>query len=97
MIEFHTEHYAPVRLEHGDSVYFDSLMRHAFVTVGGGSEAVIVSVSLSDTRALWDGDEPWRPGLGRVEAGPPRQARDGGSRDVKTNVIKEANMHRKTQ
>jgi transcriptional regulator with XRE-family HTH domain len=33
-LEFHTEIYAPVRLEKGDSMYFDSGMAHAYVAVG---------------------------------------------------------------
>jgi transcriptional regulator with XRE-family HTH domain len=33
-LELHTEMYTPVRLERGDSVYFDSGMGHAYVAVG---------------------------------------------------------------
>ena len=33
-LELHTEAYTPVRLEQGDSVYFDSSMGHAYVAVG---------------------------------------------------------------
>ena len=33
-VELHTEHYSPVRLLPGDSVFFDSTMRHAYLTVG---------------------------------------------------------------
>ena len=32
-IEVHTEHYAPFRLEQGESAYFDSSMRHLYVSV----------------------------------------------------------------
>ena len=35
-IELHTDLYAPVRLETGDSIYFDSGMGHAYVAVGIG-------------------------------------------------------------
>lgn len=35
-IELHTEFYEPLRLETGDSAYFDSQMRHAFVSLGEG-------------------------------------------------------------
>lgn len=41
-IELHTDYYAPCRLESGDSVYFDSGMRHA-----------LVSVSEQDAEILW--------------------------------------------
>lgn len=44
-VELHMEHYAPVRLARGDSCYFDSTMRHAYVAVGG--EAVVLSICLS--------------------------------------------------
>lgn len=33
-LELHTELYAPVRLEVGDSIYFDSGMGHAYISVG---------------------------------------------------------------
>lgn len=33
-IELHTEFYEPLRLETGDSAYFDSQMRHTFVNLG---------------------------------------------------------------
>ncbi|WP_174278682.1 helix-turn-helix domain-containing protein [Sphingomonas bacterium] len=35
-LELHTALYTPVRLESGDSVYFDSAMGHAYVSVGDG-------------------------------------------------------------
>lgn len=41
-IELHTDYYAPARLEAGDSVYFDSGMRHA-----------VISVSEEDAVVLW--------------------------------------------
>ncbi len=50
-IELHTEHYAPITLEPGDSVYFDSLMRHAYVSVGDG-DARVASVSLARESGL---------------------------------------------
>lgn len=41
-VELHTDSYTPVRLETGDSVYFDSGMRHA-----------VISVSEEDAVVLW--------------------------------------------
>lgn len=35
-VELHTDVYAPLRLETGDSVYFDSTMRHAFLAAAPG-------------------------------------------------------------
>jgi transcriptional regulator with XRE-family HTH domain len=34
VLEFHTELYAPVTLEAGDAIYFDSGMGHAYISVG---------------------------------------------------------------
>lgn len=42
-IEVHTDHYAPRRLETGESVYIDLTMGHGFVAVGEG-EAVIACI-----------------------------------------------------
>lgn len=45
-VELHTEHYAPVLLEAGDSAYFDSRMKHCYVMSGEGP-ARIISVCLA--------------------------------------------------
>lgn len=36
-VELHSDLYAPLRLDQGDSVYFDSGMGHAYIAVGPGS------------------------------------------------------------
>ena len=43
-IEVHTEHYSAFRLERGESAYFDSSMRHLYVTVSK-DDARVLSVS----------------------------------------------------
>jgi transcriptional regulator with XRE-family HTH domain len=43
-IEIHTEHYAPFRLQRGESAYFDSSMRHVYISVSK-EEARVLSVS----------------------------------------------------
>lgn len=43
-IEIHTEHYAPFRLEGGESAYFDSSMRHIYLSIGE-EDARVLSVS----------------------------------------------------
>ena len=43
-IEIHTEHYAPFRLERGESGYFDSSMRHVYISVSKDN-ARVLSVS----------------------------------------------------
>jgi transcriptional regulator with XRE-family HTH domain len=45
-VALHTEHYAPMVLKQGDSCYFDSTMRHAYVCCGE-RKATILSVCLS--------------------------------------------------
>jgi transcriptional regulator with XRE-family HTH domain len=43
-IEIHTEHYATFRLERGESAYFDSSMRHLYISVSR-EDARVLSVS----------------------------------------------------
>ncbi|HEX4199402.1 MAG TPA: XRE family transcriptional regulator [Caulobacteraceae bacterium] len=67
VLELHTELYAPVRLEAGDSIYFDSGMGHAYIDVGptpcrilticSGEESQLMSVHQKDGPAV---DEPAR-------------------------------------
>ncbi len=45
-VELHTEQYTPAILGQGDSCYFDSTMRHAYVARGSG-DAVVLSICLS--------------------------------------------------
>ena len=51
-IDLHTEHYAPLRLEPGDSVYIDAEMAHALVSLGDEPAQVLSVV---------DGDIPFPP------------------------------------
>ncbi|HEY0437283.1 MAG TPA: XRE family transcriptional regulator [Phenylobacterium sp.] len=50
-IELHTDLYAPVRLEAGDSIYFDSGMGHAYLSVGPG-HARVLSICSGDESQL---------------------------------------------
>lgn len=43
-LEIHTEHYAPFRLEKGESAYFDSSMRHIYLSVSK-ADAKVLSIS----------------------------------------------------
>jgi len=45
-VDLHTEFYEPVRINEGDSAYFDSMMAHALVNVGEG-DAKMLSICLS--------------------------------------------------
>jgi len=40
-IEVHTEHYQPVRLDEGDSVYLDSTMAHTYVALDGKDSDIL--------------------------------------------------------
>lgn len=48
-LEVHTDSYAPVRLEPGDSIYIDSMMPHAYISVGP-VDAIALGVCTSPER-----------------------------------------------
>ncbi|EIZ79202.1 putative transcriptional regulator [Novosphingobium sp. Rr 2-17] len=49
-IDIHTEHYTPLRLNQGESAYFDSSMKHLYVSVGD-DDARVLSVSYDPSAA----------------------------------------------
>jgi Cupin domain./Helix-turn-helix. len=51
-LELHTEMYTPVRLEKGDSVYFDSGMPHAYIAVGDRPCRVLSVCATSETHLI---------------------------------------------
>lgn len=82
-LELHTELYAPVRLEAGDSIYFDSGMGHAYIDVGltpcrvlticSGEESQLISAhqkadALAGSAAEPDADEARPSGRRRKTA-----------------------------
>jgi transcriptional regulator with XRE-family HTH domain len=77
-VDIYLEHYQPVRLEIGESLYIDSRMRHGFVSVGAG-DARLICVSYDPKQlngaALTRGaTEPSRrptAAAARVQAKPP--------------------------
>jgi len=86
-VEVHTEFYAPVTLETGQSVYIDSTMGHACVVGAGCDEAMILGMCSDIDGALSNSlpeaypravAEPVvrlleRPAINRVNAAPPRK------------------------
>lgn len=44
-VDVHTEVYAPLRLEVGDSIYFDSSLGHAYINAGAGAARMLVIAS----------------------------------------------------
>jgi len=53
-LELHTEIYAPLRLEVGDSVYFDSGMPHAYIAVGDAPCRVLSMCATTEAQLLDD-------------------------------------------
>lgn len=53
-LELHSELYAPVRLEAGDSIYFDSNMAHGYVAAGTDVCRILSVCSTAD----WGGNSP---------------------------------------
>ncbi|MBY0509247.1 MAG: XRE family transcriptional regulator [Rhodospirillaceae bacterium] len=51
-LELHTELYAPVRLEAGDSIYFDSGMAHAYIDVGNTPCRVLTICSGDESQVM---------------------------------------------
>jgi transcriptional regulator with XRE-family HTH domain len=49
-IEFHSEFYEPVKLEAGESVYFDATMGHALVSAGPKPARVVSTISRPGTQ-----------------------------------------------
>jgi transcriptional regulator with XRE-family HTH domain len=52
VVEVHTEHYAPVRLAVGDSIYFDSGMAHAYIAAAPGRCRVLAICSTSESQLV---------------------------------------------
>ncbi len=57
-VELHTEYYAPVRLEQGDSCYFDSTMGHACISIGEGDAQILWVSSRGQSFASANGRKP---------------------------------------
>ncbi|GIL38938.1 helix-turn-helix domain-containing protein [Roseiterribacter gracilis] len=79
--ELHTELYAPLHLERGDSVYFDSAMGHAYVLAPGADHCTILSVCTSPEAQIREKfspvEQPAAPKVTRASkpAAPKKRAR----------------------
>lgn len=74
-IEVHTEHYDPVLLGEGESIYIDSSMGHAYLAAPGCDEATTIGVCSSADEDLMSS----LLGLhGGEQASPPAPANEGG-------------------
>jgi transcriptional regulator with XRE-family HTH domain len=72
VLELHTALYTPIRLEVGDSVYFDSGMKHAYVSVGDGPCRILSMCATSEQKIL---DLLDRRGGRAAPAAPPKVIR----------------------
>ncbi len=86
-VEVHTDLYAPVRLEVGDSIYFDSGMGHAYLNVGEGRCRLLTICSGEESQliAASGGQEVTNVRATAADPGPPEvrradRRRAGGSR-----------------
>ena len=50
-VEFHSDLYAPLVLDKGDSIYFEAAMGHAYVALGDG-DCKILSICSADESEL---------------------------------------------
>ncbi|THD72738.1 MAG: XRE family transcriptional regulator [Bradyrhizobium sp.] len=67
-IEVHTEHYAPYRLKAGESGYFDSGMKHVYISLSR-KHARVLSVSYDPQLGARQVDGFMNPATQRVDAG----------------------------
>ena len=65
-IEVHTEHYAPFRLAAGESAYFDSSMKHLFISVSD-DDARVLSVSYDPRQGVERIAEFMHPDAKRID------------------------------
>ena len=57
LVEFHTELYAPVLLNKGDSIYFDSSMAHGYIAASEGLCRVLSICSAGDLSGVFPAEE----------------------------------------
>lgn len=83
-LELHTDSYAPVRLEAGDSIYFDSGMGHAYISVGEKPCKVLCICSGDESKLIEESVD----GLASVEsASKKKKARAPATRGRKKTSI----------
>lgn len=90
-LELHTDIYAPVRLEAGDSIYFDSGMAHAYIDVGttpcrtlticSGEESQILTAYQKDGASPSESPTPSEPAT--PTPAKPKVKRAGKTKSVK--------------
>ncbi len=66
-VELHTDLYAPVRLDTGDSIYFDSGMAHAYIAVGPAQCRVLAICSGAESQLIAAIEKGLSPATGATE------------------------------
>lgn len=75
-LEFHSELYAPVILEEGDHIFFDSGMGHAYISVGDKPLKALCICSGDESKLIGSVENSRQPAAGdRDPAAPPRRGR----------------------
>jgi transcriptional regulator with XRE-family HTH domain len=86
VVELHTDLYAPVRLNAGDSIYFDSGMGHVYVSVSEGPCRLISICSGEESQIMASVGAPKEASVGPAEyIAPPRVIRRAGQRRADEN------------
>jgi mannose-6-phosphate isomerase-like protein (cupin superfamily) len=57
-VEIHSEFYKPERLQEGDSIYLDSRMGHAFISMSKGGAEVVSVCSAPEAELIGDAERP---------------------------------------
>lgn len=83
-LELHTDLYAPVRLEAGDSIYFDSGMAHAYIDVGETPCRTLTICSGEESQLMSAHQRDVRPGAEPAEEPADAPAQDRKSRKRRT-------------
>lgn len=86
-LEFHSHLYTPLRLDSGESVFFDSGMPHAYVAVSDGPCRVLTICSSTEAQ-LFDAVDRSRPARPEQEAGRTQPAGAAKARTPRQPVAK---------
>jgi transcriptional regulator with XRE-family HTH domain len=68
VVEFHTDLYAPVLLNKGDSIYFDSSMAHGYIAAADELCRILSVCSATDVQGIFCAEEAGEPAQSRKPA-----------------------------
>ena len=87
-LELHTEAYAPVRLEAGDAIYFDSGMGHAYISVGDSPCKVLCICSGDESKLIHSLETV--EGSGEAQGKPSQAAKRGRKKAAGSDTSKRS-------